>query len=157
MQTTMAVCQAAPPDAIRAEHLPALPPWWPADPTPTEDNPAPRPLSDAERATARQQLAMAEARRGPNDGERGQVVYAAEPPPLLRFGAEGGWAYRLSEAESQPGRAVYRYSPADSPAHRATMAAVEQAYLEVGGPGYVHGARTDEAEHQGVTAERIDR
>lgn len=157
MDTTPCVLQAAPVEWVRAEHLPTIPPWWPADPTPTEENPQPAPLSGHARALAREALALQEARRGPADGQRGEVVILQGGPPALLHFADGGWAYRLVEAESQPGWAVYRYSPADSPQHRATMAAVEAGYLEVGGPGYITQARTDAPEHQGITAERIDR
>lgn len=154
MTTTKCVLQAAAPDTVSLEHLPVLPPWWPLDPQPTEDQPAPVPLSPEARRQARAQAAMTEARRGPCDGQRGEVeVLPTGPPELLRF-YDGGWAYRLVEAESRPGWAVYRYSPADSPQHANTMAAVVEGYVETG-PEYVAGLRLEQAQHQGVTAERI--
>lgn len=145
--------QAALPGMVGPEHLPQLPAWYPADPRPTEDDPHPSPYSPVGRAAARQQAAMREAMRGPYDGTRGAQLVVTSPAELLRFGDAGGWAYRLQLGESNTDVLVYRYSPADSPAHLATMRAVEQGYAEVD-PQYVHQARTDQPESQGITVER---
>lgn len=138
--------QAARPDAVRPEHLPALPAWWPL-PDPEH------PQTPGERSAARHARAVTEARRGPFDGTRVAVHCPNGRPPGLLPMLDGGVMYELDEAQSTPDWLVYRYSPARSPLHRSIMGSVEEGFREAG-PGYTEAARTDEAQHQGITVER---
>lgn len=141
------------PDQLQADHLPVLPGWWPPrTPAATEDNPHPEPLSDRQRADARQARQVTEACTGPYDGQRGRVVCTQAGPPQLLYVADGFFAYRLQPAESNREQACYRYSPADSLSHGKAMAAVAQAFTEMG-PAYIEAARTDQPQHSNLAQE----
>jgi hypothetical protein len=149
VRTVLAVLQAARPDDVRPEHLPVLPSWFPLDPE------AELPLSPEQRKAGRHAAALKEARRGPCDGTRGEVVVLAAGPPALLRVYDNGWAYRLIEQESTPEHVTYRYSPADSPQHLTTMLVVAEAYRERG-PDYVQSTRDDQPVHDGITAIQKD-
>lgn len=70
---------------------------------------------------------------GPFDGWTGDTVHD-EPPAVVHLGDGHGFGYRLEKSERLPGgirRAVYRYSPKDSPAHAAVVNADREAIMEV--------------------------
>lgn len=128
------------PGSVPREALPVLPDWFPLDPKPTDEAPAPRPYTPEERAQLRHERAVREACTGPYDE---QVLEAEvdDRGPLDTFvpAFEPRVRYKLSRAESHGRRLVYRYDPT-SPIHRSLMAAVEEAFLEAG-PEYAEVAR----------------
>lgn len=121
---------------LAPEHLPVIPAWWPLDP---RDGTR---VTEAERVLARRTRSVAEAKRGPIDGTRGEVEVGPNGPPaaFVPLG-EPTLRYRLSVRETTRECAVYRYDPT-CVAHRGMMAAVEKAFTEAG-PGYVADARED--------------
>lgn len=122
---------------LAPEHLPVIPEWWPIH----RDDGTAVP-TQAERHHMRLLRAQAEARRGPVDGQRGQVEVGGDGPPasFAPLG-EPRLRYRLSVRETTRDLAVYRYDPT-CPAHRDMMAAVERAFTEAG-PDYITEARED--------------
>lgn len=122
---------------LAPEHLPTIPAWWPIN----RDDGTAVP-TEAERTHMRRLRAVAEAVRGPIDGQRGEVqIDASGPPAVFAPLGEATIQYRLSVRETTRDLAVYRYDPT-CPAHRGMMAAVEQAFTEAG-PDYITEARED--------------
>lgn len=157
MSQLAVVLQAAQPDVLGPEHLPVAPAWWPPDRRPSEDEPEPRPYSDAERAAARRAWQLTEARRGPYDGTRYVLALpdGAQPPELMTpQPTAAGFVYRLDRDGSTDKQLIYRYSPADSYSHADTMRAVEAAFAQAY-PEYVHAARAEHPQSHGITLERI--
>lgn len=150
MREVPCVLQAAPPEAVQAEHLPVVPEWWPLD-RPGED-----PYTPDQRLQLRRSWQLAEARRGPWDGNRGGMLVGNVVPPQLMVPQPSapGFVYRLDVAASNDQLVIYRYSPADSPGHAEAMRAVEAAFADAY-PGYVEQARTEAPQSQGITMERI--
>ncbi|MGL5910478.1 MAG: hypothetical protein ACRCZP_10795 [Phycicoccus sp.] len=137
-----------PADAMRvlAEDLPVIPDWWPV--------PGVGGVSDDidSRRTVRRARQLSEACQGPEDTRRGEVRREPDgaPPQLLRF-HDNLFTYRLDEKATTKERAVYRYSPPESPGHRAAMRAVEEGFGE-------YGKRyTEEATHDDTTAVGYDK
>jgi hypothetical protein len=74
---------------------------------------------------------FAEVRRGPMDGKQDIAVRAdinGDLPRVMSFGG-GRFAYEYDGRDRQ-GRAVYRYAPNLSPAHRGIMDGVAEVYAE---------------------------
>lgn len=73
-----------------------------------------------------------EVRRGPYDGQRGAVMPDAngDLPKTLAFPARDPRVVYEYDGRDKQGRAVYRYAPALSPAHRPLMDAVAEQYRE---------------------------
>lgn len=124
---------------VAEELLPALPAWVPLDPDPTERPP----YSPEERTALRRGQAIAEARQGPYDGERGTLPRRDGPPPERLLFVDASVCYRLAESESSEDLVVYRYSPGESRIHPGLMRAVEEAYHERG-LSYAEEARHDD-------------
>lgn len=74
-------------------------------------------------------IPLREVRRGPYDGQQGAVMRTPDGtlPATLVF-AHGRIVYVLDREAD--GRAVYRYAPALSPAHRGLMDAVAEQYAQ---------------------------
>lgn len=124
------------PSAIRPQHVPALPQWYPMDrdiDPKRPELPKPPPYSDAERAALRNRAAVTAACEGPYDGSRGVVVdFDTDTGPPLTYQPIGtpDVLYRLDAGASKPHVLVYRYDP-DSPIHADLMTAVADAYREL--------------------------
>lgn len=81
---------------------------------------------------------------GPFHGWIGDTTHS-EPPTVVHLGDGNGFGYRLEKSERLRGgvrRAVYRYSPKDSPAHAAVVNADREAILEV-------------AEREGISVQEV--
>lgn len=79
-----------------------------------------------------QGIPLHEVRRGPYDGQRGAVMpdTNGDLPKTLAFPARDPRVVYEYDGRDNRGRAVYRYAPALSPAHRPLMDAVAEQYRE---------------------------
>lgn len=125
------------PERIPEDRLPRIPAWWPV---PDPKNP----LTEQERAEARDAQARKEASSGPYDGQRMQTPADGPPPESMTPLGQGNVRYVIDNAVSKPGRLVYRYDTG-CPIHAELMRAVEQAYDE-NGPEYITTARDETKE-----------
>jgi hypothetical protein len=120
------------PEHLRREDMPTLPAWYPLPPQDEDGSYLPA-LPEEERARLRHARAVLEATEGPHDGRRQQVrVTESGAPPAQVVMYDGTVVYRLSLVESNKHQATYRYSPQLSHIHRGNMAAVEEAFHELG-------------------------
>lgn len=129
--------------SLTPEMLPALPEWYPLDPSATPDDPDPVPYSAEKRAELRRAKAVEEAVSGPYDGQLmdGNLADNEPPPAQLVPAFDNRVRYLLSRSESHGQKLVYRYDPT-CPFHAPSMAAVVEAYTEAG-PDYAGAARED--------------
>jgi hypothetical protein len=77
-------------------------------------------------------LPLREVRRGPYDGQHGAVRAdaAGDLPRTLAFPAQDPRVVYEYDGQDTKGRAVYRYAPRLSAAHRPLMDAVAEQYRE---------------------------
>lgn len=138
----------ADPTRLNAEDLPTIPAWFPLPARDDQGNPLPA-LTDEERARARRGRAIAEAVQGPHDGKREQVWLNGDGTPKTQIVLyDGSVVYLLDEALSNRDQLTYRYAPHLSHVHRGTMAAVTEAFNELGAQ-YALEASTDDVSAPG--------
>lgn len=134
------------PSALRAEHVPNVPEWFPLDRGPDENGEPRPPYTDAERRELRQRWRRNEACTGPFDRQRVVVTFDEQTGPPQSFVPVGSPSVRyvLDRDDSTEHKLAYRYDPTCA-MHAPAMRAIEEAFTEYGREYAI--ASTQEATH----------